>query len=89
MLQEIPCKQVTGILNQSLGAGLKQRLNYQAESTLEPDRDQDFVSGTCDIARDPQVTRNSTPQWLVAHDIMQIGIRHLLGIELSSHTRGD
>ena len=89
VLEQIPGEEITGILDQNLGAGLEQRLNNQAESTLEPGGDQDLVGGACDIPRDSQITRNGTPQRLVPHDVVQIGIRHLLAVELPRNTRGD
>ena len=62
LLQQIAREDISGILDPNLGAGLEQGLNDQAKGPLEAGRDQNLISGTCDIPRNPQIARNCEPQ---------------------------
>jgi hypothetical protein len=89
LLQQIAREDISGVLDPNLGAGLEQGLCDHAKGPLEAGSDQDLIGGTCDIPRDPQVARNCEPQRLVTHYIVQIGIDHLLVIELTRHPHSD
>jgi len=89
LLQQIARGDISGILDPNLDAGLEQGLNDQAKGPLEAGRDQNLISGTCDIPRNPQIARNCEPQRLVTHATVQVGIDHLLVIELTRYPHDD
>jgi len=89
LLQQVAREDISGILDPNLNAGLEQGLNDQAKGTLEAGRDQNLISGTCDIPRNPQIARNCEPQRLVTHATVQVGIDHLLVIELTRYAHDD
>src|SRR6267378_2054387 len=61
LLQQVARKDISGVLDQNLDAGLEQGLNDQAKGSLEAISDQNLIRGACDIPRNSQIARNCEP----------------------------